>query len=53
MEFNDCKFEHIKYGKDEVVGKLSKFLSSDGKLIQDKRYVKDLGVKMSSDCIFT
>ena len=26
MEFNDCKFEHIKYGKDEMVGKLSRCL---------------------------
>ena len=52
MEINDCKFKHIKYAKDEVVGKRSRYLSSDGKLIQDKPYVKDLGVKMSSDCTF-
>ena len=44
MEFNDCKFQHIKYGKDEEVSKLSKYLSSDGKLIENKPYVKDLGV---------
>ena len=52
MEFNDCKFQHIKYGKDEEVSKLSKYLSSEGKLIENKPYVKDLGVLMSSDCTF-
>ena len=28
-------------------------MPSDGKLIQDKPDVKDVGVKMSSDCTFT
>ena len=53
MEFNDCKFEHMKYGKDNELKKYSCYLASNGKLIENKEHIKDLGVMMSRDCTFT
>ena len=52
MKFNADKFELIRYGKDEDLKEISKYLSSDGKLIKGKSDVKDLGVIMSDDCTF-
>ena len=53
MEFNNCKFEHMKYGKDKEVKEYSCYLADNGKAIGTKEHVKDLGVMMSSDCTFT
>ena len=51
-EVNADKFELIRYGKDDDLKEISKYLSSDGKLIKGKSDVKDLGVIMSDDCTF-
>ena len=44
MEFNNCKFEHINYGKDDEIKEYSCYLTADGKKIEQKEHVKDLGV---------
>ena len=53
MLFNNCKFEHVKYGRNKELKNLSRYITIDGKLIADKDHVKDLGVIMSSDCTFS
>ena len=53
MLFNNCKFEHVKYGRNKEVKNLSRYITIVGKLIDDKDHVKDLGVIMSSDCTFS
>ena len=53
MNLNSCKFEHMKYGKDVEMKKLSTFFTNDNTIIESKTSVKDLGVWMSSDCSFT
>ena len=53
MQFNNCKFEHMKYGKDNPMKKYSCYLASNGKVIENKEHIKELGAIMSSDCTFT
>ena len=53
MSLNSCKFEHLKYGKDNDTKKLSVYLTNDNTVIKNKEFVKDLGVLMSQDCSFS
>ena len=53
MTLNNCKFEHLKYGKDNDTKNFSKYLTDNGTIINNKKTVKDLGVLMSDDCSFT
>ena len=53
MSLNSCKFEHLKYGKDNDTKKLSVYLTNDKTVIKNKEFVKDLGVLMSQDCSFS
>ena len=53
MEFNDLKFEVLRYGRDEALKTLTNYLSSTGTVIDQKNSVRDLGVTMSADASFT
>ena len=53
MTLNNCKFEHLKYGKDNGTKIFSKYITINGTIINNKKTVKDLGVLMSDDCSFT
>ena len=53
MEFNNCKFEHMQYGKNVELRAQSYYFASNGKAIEKKQHVKDLGVLMSDDCSFS
>lgn len=53
MEFNNSKFEHLQYGKNEDLHAETYYMTSNGRKIEKKQHVKDLGVIMSHDCSFT
>ena len=52
MELNDIKFEVLRYGLDEYIKIHTEYTTPTGKTITTKDSVKDLGVLMSSDCLF-
>ena len=52
MSFNSSKFEVIRRGLDATMKLCTNYTSSDGSIINDKEYVKDLGIIMSADCTF-
>ena len=53
MKLNDVKFELLRYGSNNLIKEQTHYTSSSGERIQSKNVVKDLGVLMSDDCVFT
>ena len=52
MEFNDIKFELLRYGKNTELKSSTSYISSSFNLIEEKQNVKDLGVTLTSDGTF-
>ena len=52
MEFNDKKFEALRYGIDEVVKLVTSYVTESGNIITQRSQLKDLGVILSVDCKF-
>ena len=57
MEFNGDKFEVIRYWPDQDLGSVFKeefkYYDENGKVIEEKEDVKDLGIMLSIDLTFT
>lgn len=53
MQFNTDKFECVRYGKDEELKSSTQYTAQDGKVIETKDAVRDLGIVMSCDGAFT
>ena len=52
MKLNGLKFEHLKYGRNEELKKLSKYYSDTQKVIETKTTVKDLGINLDVDMTY-
>ena len=52
MQFNDGKFECMRYGANKELKESSHYLTKSGDVINAADHVKDLGVWMSSDGTF-
>ena len=56
MEFNGDKFEVIRYWPDEDIGSVFKeefkYVNEEGKIIEEKECLKDLGIQLSNDLTF-
>ena len=52
MQFNDTKFELLRYGTNQDLKSETSYSSNTGKQIQEKLSTKDLGVIMSSSADF-
>jgi hypothetical protein len=53
MEFNSIKFELLRYGLDNALKELTKYVTPEWELIESKKTVKDLGITLENDCSFT
>ena len=53
MKLNDTKFELLRYGPDEEIKNQTHYKFPSGENIERKKFVKDLGVLMSDDAVFT
>ena len=53
MDFNNNKFELLRYGANTELKANTYYLSSDGSVVANKAHVKDLGVTMSNDGTFS
>ena len=42
MQFNDSKFELLRYGKDSALTSCTSYLTNKGTIIDEKDFVKDL-----------
>ena len=52
MKLNDAKFELLRYGSNAQIKEETHYTSPSGNKIEEKNFVKDLGVLMSNDCLF-
>ena len=52
MQFNEGKFELLKYGRNQELKSDSKYTSASGQPILEKTNVKDLGITMSNTASF-
>ena len=52
MEFNNPKFECLRYGRNKDIKDNTSYKASSGERIEEKENVKDLGVIMSNDGTF-
>ena len=52
MKLNDTKFELLRYGSNTEIKNETHYTSPSGDKIEEKAFVKDLGVLMSNDCLF-
>ena len=52
MEFNDSKFELLRYGKNDSLKTETNYLSSNMSVIVEKEQIRDLGVIMTNDGTF-
>ena len=52
MEFNEQKFEVLRYGKKETIISNTSYRSASGVEIESKENLKDLGVMMQNDVSF-
>ena len=52
MQFNDVKFDLLRYGTNKDLKDTTSYVSPSFKLIEEKESVKDLGVTLSSDGTF-
>ena len=46
MDFNNSKFEAVRYGLDTMLKETTKYLGPDGIEIEMRAHVNDLGVTM-------
>ena len=53
MEFNDEKFQLIRYGPDHEIINQTNYKTKSQNSISQANVVKDLGVSMSDDLSFT
>ena len=53
MEFNNKKFEVLRYRAKDPIQDLTSYTTSTGHIINEKTDVKDLGIIMSNDCSFS
>jgi len=53
MEFNSEKFECLRYGNNAEIKESTSYYSNTGSVIEEKEFVKDLGVIMSNNGGFT
>ena len=53
MQFNDSKFELLRYGKDSALTSCTSYLTNNGTIIDEKDFVKDLGITISNTGCFT
>ena len=53
MDFNNNKFELIRYGLNQMIKEATSYSAPDGSLIPEKAHVKDLGVTMSNNATFS
>ena len=51
--FNDDKFECIRYGKNDEIRNSTAYISNNGAAIKCEEYVRDLGVTLSQDAVFS
>ena len=52
MQFNDLKFELLRYGTNTELKSSTSYVSPSFNLIEENKTVKDLGVTLSSDGTF-
>ena len=52
MEFNDVKFELLRYGPNRNLKQQTSYKTSSNTIIEEHQFVRDLGVMMSNDCKF-
>ena len=53
MKFNACKFELLRYGKEQEIKSATINKSYDDSNIDDKEQVRDLGIMMCNTATFT
>ena len=53
MEFNNLKFELLRYEKDEEIKLSTDYLSNTGTKIKQKNEVRDLGITLTNNASFT
>ena len=53
MVFNNDKFESLRFWPDKNYKPSSQYLSPDGKEIEEKQHLRDLGVELSNDLTFS
>ena len=53
MVFNSDKFESLRFWPDKNYKPSSQYLSPDGKEIEEKQHLRDLGVELSNDLTFS
>lgn len=53
MQFNCSKFECLRYGPDDELKSTTCYKTREGKEIEEKHSLRDLGVTMSDDCTFS
>ena len=51
--YNDSKFELLRYGKDSALTSCTSYLTNKGTIIDEKDFVKDLGITISNTGWFT
>ena len=52
MEFNDVKFELLRYGPNSNLKQQTSYKTSSNTIIEEHQFVRDLGVMMSNNCKF-
>ena len=52
MQFNDKKFELLRYGQNEELKESTSYKSSDGSQIEEKTKLRDLGIIMNNEANF-
>ena len=52
MQFNDKKFELMRYGPNEDIKQSTSYKSSDGSTIEEKQKLRDLGIIMNNEATF-
>ena len=52
MEFNDKKFEVLRYGTNNNIKENTFYLSSNQEIIEEKEHLRDLGLEMSNSASF-
>ena len=53
MNFNENKFELLRYGKEQEIKSATTYKSYDDSNIDDNEKVRDLGIMMSNTATFT
>ena len=53
MQFNENKFELLRYGKNQDIKESTSYFGPNSRIIEQTQCVKDLGIKMSDTFSFT